>query len=63
MESHGEATFPDGTKKTLEHKVSFRPSASHIPILELMTHHLLEYRNFSAEVFAAITKSGFGTVK
>jgi hypothetical protein len=63
MESHGEATFPDGTKKTFEHKVSFRPAATHISILELMTHHLSEYRNFSAEVFAAITKSGFGTVK
>ncbi|MES0114167.1 hypothetical protein [Mesorhizobium sp. M0013] len=63
MESHGQVTFPDGTKKTIEHKVTFRPSASHVPIVELMTHHLLEYRKFSAEMFAVITKSGFGTVK
>lgn len=63
MESHGEVTFPDGTIKTIQHKVSFRPSASHIPIVELMTYHLLEYRKFSAAMFAVITKSGFGTVK
>lgn len=63
MELHCEATFPDGTKKTIEHKVSFRASASHIPIVELMTHHLLEYQKFSVDMFGAITNSGFGAVK
>lgn len=63
MESHAEVRFPDGTKKTLEHKVSFRPAASHLPILELMGHHLSAYRKFSSEIFGAIEASGFGTVK
>lgn len=62
-ESHGEATFPDGTTKTLKHKISFRPSASRVPILELMTHYLSQYRKLSTQMFKAIEKSGFGTAK
>ncbi|ESY90386.1 hypothetical protein X741_26930 [Mesorhizobium sp. LNHC229A00] len=55
MESHAEVRFPE----TLRHKVSFRPAASHLPILELMG--LSAYRKFSAEIFVAIETSGFGS--
>ena len=63
IESHSEVIFANGRKKTLEYKVNFKPSASYVPIVELMTYHFLEYRKFSADMFAVITKSGFGTPK
>jgi hypothetical protein len=62
-ESYGEVTFPDGTKKTLEHKVVFTPAASYVSIAELMEHHLSEYQKFCIATLAAIVDSGFGETK
>lgn len=62
-EMHGTFTHSDGTEVTLGHEVSFKPSPSHMPITEFMNHHLLMYREFSVDMFAAILKSGFGTLK
>lgn len=60
---HGTFTHSDGTEVTLRHKVNFRPSSSHIPIVEFMNHHLLNYRAFSVDMFGAIRNSGFRTLK
>ena len=62
-ETHGEITFSDGSKEAFEHSIGFRPSASHIPIEELMTQHLTKYQRFSADMFTAISMSSFGTEK
>ncbi len=60
---HRDVTFPDGAKKTLRHEVLFEPVPTHVPILEMMEHHLSEYQKFSIAMFGAIVKSGFGNTK
>lgn len=62
-EIHGTFTHIDGSEVTLQHKVSFEPSSSHMPIAEFMNHHLSNYRAFSMDMFGAIRKSGFGTLE
>ncbi|NSY68394.1 hypothetical protein G6L35_05905 [Agrobacterium tumefaciens] len=62
-ETHGTFVHSDGTEVTLRHNVSFKPSSSHMPIAEFMNHHLSNYRSFSVDMFDAIRRSGFGTLK
>ena len=61
-EWHASVTYDDGTTEVIEHKIRYEPAGGHIPIAKFMAHHIAEYRKFSAEMFAAIATSRFGTV-
>ncbi|MFG1465073.1 hypothetical protein V5F77_19490 [Xanthobacter sp. DSM 24535] len=61
-EWHASDTYDDGTTENIEHKICYEPADGYILIAKFMAHHIAEYRKFSAEMFAAIAASGFGSV-
>lgn len=61
-EWNASVTYDDGTTEVIEHKIHYEPVGGYVPIAKFMAHHITAYRKFSAEMFAAIQASGFGTV-